>query len=97
MKNTDQLELKGNWAWGSAYSYHTLSSTPYTKPDGSVGFENEYTQMGELVNRLKYRKDKTTINPIVNLICKGYVNLEYLNYIIPVPPSDSGRRFQPVL
>jgi competence protein ComFC len=51
--------------------------------------------MGELVYQLKYRQDKSNLPAIVALLdtIKG---IEQFNYIIPIPPTDNSRAFQPV-
>lgn len=51
--------------------------------------------MGELVYDLKYRSDKSAIPRIIDMliIIKG---IEKFDYIVPVPPTNKKRQFQPV-
>ena len=62
-------------------------------------FENTRTEIGELVYKLKYQKDKKCLNEIMNLIKEilDKWNLrEKVDFIIPVPPSNRKRKYQPV-
>ena len=73
-----------------------LSST-YLGPDefGHKQFENTRSEMGELVYRLKYKKDKSALPEIVTLLDK-MKGLEKFDYIVPIPPTVGTRAFQPV-
>jgi competence protein ComFC len=90
------IELEGNWTRGRAYDVHTLSST-YLGPDefGHDRYENTRSEMGELVYQLKYRQDKSTLPAIVKLLDK-IKGIEGFDHIIPIPPTDQSRPFQPV-
>ena len=94
-------EIHGNWRAGWALDVHTLSSRPL--PGG--GYDTERTEFGELVFHLKYRDDRTKIQPIAEVTAKfveekfavdGHHVLPYLAAVIPIPPSDTNRAFQPV-
>ena len=94
-------EIHGNWRAGWALDIHTVSSRPL--PSG--GYDTERTEFGELVFQLKYRHDRTKIQPIAEIAAKfveekfavdGHFVLPYLAAIIPIPPSDTNRDFQPV-
>jgi predicted amidophosphoribosyltransferase len=52
--------------------------------------------MSELINRLKYHSDETAIPKIIELINKNLKNIKAVDFIIPVPPSNLNRAFQPV-
>jgi predicted amidophosphoribosyltransferase len=52
--------------------------------------------MGELINRLKYHSDETVVPKIIELINKNLKNIKAVDFIIPVPPSNLNRAFQPV-
>jgi competence protein ComFC len=90
------IPLQGNWKIGLAYDVHTLSST-YIGPDesGRDRWENVRSEMGELVYRLKYQRDKDALTKIVALLdqVKG---IEKFDYLVPIPPTDATRPFQPV-
>ena len=94
-------EIHGNWRAGWALDVHTLSSRPL--PSG--GYDTGRTEFGELVFQLKYRHDRTKIQPIAEVAANfirekfavdGYPILPYLKAILPIPPSDQNRDFQPV-
>ena len=94
-------EIHGNWRAGYALDYHTVSSR--LLPDGT--YDTERTEIGELVFEVKYRANRNKIQPIGEIAAKfvkeefsvnGYPILPYLDLIIPVPPSDTNRTFQPV-
>lgn len=89
--------IKGNWQGGWRLDLHTISSQ--YNPDGT--FDTQRTQLGELLYQLKYHQDRTQIKPIANLTAnfikdqiKAY---PYLAGIVPIPPSNLERPFQPVL
>jgi len=87
--------LSGNWRYGWALDLHTVSSTPL--PEG--GFETQRTEVGELLYQLKYCLDRSKVEPIAEVAAaflRSRMVLPYLAAIIPVPPSDTNRPFQPV-
>ena len=99
--NINPQGIYGNWRSGWALDVHTLSSRPL--PGG--GYDTERTELGEWVFQLKYRQDKTNIQPITGVAASfirekfavdGYLILPYLKAILPIPPSDQNRHFQPV-
>lgn len=92
------IELKGNWKKGFALDLHTESST-YLGPDefGHDRFTTKRTEIGELVYRLKYQADISILPKIVSTIISRISNINTVDFIIPVPPSNPSRRFQPVL
>lgn len=91
-------ELNGNWTKGWALDLHTLHSIRLT--DGS--FDTKRSLIGEYLYQLKYCKNKAYANKIIDIaeefiISKEFQNiLQTISVIIPVPPSDSSRAFQPV-
>lgn len=97
----DPQEIHGNWRAGWALDVHTLSSRPL--PSGR--YDTERTEFGELVFQLKYRHDRTKIQPIAEVAAKfikenfavdGHPILPYLKAVLAIPPSDQNRDFQPV-
>ena len=94
-------EIHGNWRAGWALDVHTLSSRPL--PSG--GYDTERTEFGEWVFQLKYRHDRTKIQAIAEVAANfirekfavdGHLILPYLKAVLPIPPSDQNRDFQPV-
>ena len=94
-------EIRGNWRAGYALDFHTVSSQ--LLPDGT--YDTDRTEIGELVYQVKYQHDRNWIRPIAEIAAKfvkekfvvnGYFVLPYLDAVIPIPPSDVKRPFQPV-
>ena len=93
--NINPKEIHGNWRVGWALDSHTLASGPTT-----------HSPLGELVYRVKPGRDRTQIRPIAEVAARfvkekisidGYPIHCYLEAIIPIPPSDTKRDFQPVI
>lgn len=79
--------LKGNWRFGWALDFHK----PF--PDG------ERTEIGQALYGLKYCFDESQVEPIANAAASFMKTLRvtpYLAAIIPIPPSNIERAFQPV-
>lgn len=91
-----KIEIKGNWDRGLAYEEHTLGST-YLGIDenGRDRFENQRSEMGELIYHLKYRQKKENVEKIIDIIVNNINGIEKFDVIIPAPPSKN-RPFQPV-
>jgi predicted amidophosphoribosyltransferase len=54
--------------------------------------------MGELLYRLKFRGDQTTIEPIVETVVVFLASWNIqIDAIVPVPPSNASRKNQPVI
>jgi len=90
------IEIHGNWKKGYALDLHTQSSK-YLGVDetGRDRFDTTHTKIGELVYRLKYRSDLTVIPNIIDFIL-AIEGIQKLGCIIPAPPSNIKRQFQPV-
>jgi competence protein ComFC len=90
------IEITGAWDKGFAFDVHTLSST-YLGPDetGRDRFDNVHSEMGELVYKLKYGQDLSVLARIVALLDK-IKGLENFDVIMPIPPTEKDRAFQPV-
>ncbi|MEW5722515.1 MAG: ComF family protein, partial [Thermodesulfobacteriota bacterium] len=68
------IKIIGNWEIGYALDVHTVSSQFLGYEDsGKKVFDTERSKIGELLYRLKYKSDRTTIPEIVGLILK-YTN-----------------------
>jgi len=91
-------ELSGNWKKGWALDLHTLHSVKL--PNGS--FDTKRTKVGEYLYQLKYCKNKSYGNKIISIAEEFTESPDFqtsiydISVIIPVPPSDTGRAFQPV-
>ena len=97
-------EIHGNWRAGYALDLHTTSSR--LLPDGN--FDTKYTDIGKMVYQVKHKRppDRSKIQPLAEIAARfvkeeftvnGYFILSYLDAVIPIPPSDKNRPFQPVI
>ena len=85
--NTSGKVLYGNWKGGWALDQH-MSKFP------------NRTEIGEMLYQIKYNKDKSKIEPLANKafeFMKTRLVTKWLFCIVPVPPSDNSRAFQPVI
>ena len=98
MARFTEREIKGAWTQGYALDLQTLSSTfiGYSET-GRARFETQRSEIGELLYKLKHRRDKSAVDPIVvaaaKLLAKWNPGSQL---IVPVPPS-SKRDVPPVL
>ena len=99
--NINPQEILGDWRAGYALDLHSLSSR--LLPDGR--YDTERTEIGEMVYQVKYHSNQSKIQPLAEIAGKfvkeefavdGHLVLRYLAAVIPVPPSDLTRDFQPV-
>ena len=90
------IRLNGNWAFGTAFDEHTIESIHLgNRENGTSKFENKRTEMGELVYTLKYKKDQSALPKIIKLLDEIEFRTKF-DFIIPIPPTDKTRIFQPV-
>lgn len=90
------IEVHGNWKKGLAFDVHTLASTYLGTDDlGYQRWDNTRSQMGELIYRLKYKDDRTTVPHILALLdrIKG---IDQMDRIVPIPATRTSRPWQPV-
>lgn len=67
-------------------------------PDKVTKWDTTYTPIGLEMNHLKYWKEKERINPIAQEAA-SFLNSKpnwKIDVVIPIPPSDTTRDFQPV-
>ncbi|MFA5989472.1 MAG: ComF family protein [Sphingomonas sp.] len=90
------IRIEGNWHSGLAFDLHTVASTHLGVDEfGHDRFENTRSEMGELVYQLKYRSDKASLPKIAALL-DAVKGIENFDYIVPIPPTNKKRPFQPV-
>jgi predicted amidophosphoribosyltransferase len=93
------IAIHGRWNKGFVLDYHTVGST-YLGSDeyGHPIFDTKRTELGELLYRLKYRSEISVITEIIQ-VATGFLNKwnPGIDWIVPVPPSRSGRPLQPVM
>jgi predicted amidophosphoribosyltransferase len=93
-------KIRGKWAEGYALDLHTVSSTfvghnAYGHPQ----FDSVRSEMGELLYKLKYGGSNAAVKSIAETAAK-FLEEQWpirLDLIVPVPPSNTGRKRQPVL
>lgn len=99
--------LTGHWKAGFALDLHTVSSFPQKDTEGNnildahgkIKWDTKYTPIGEEMNHLKYWKERyraATIGTCAADFLKTYQSKWAIDVIIPIPPSDTTREFQPV-
>lgn len=91
------IEIYGNWKKGFALDLHTESSE-YLGVDefGHDKFKTKRTKVGELLYKLKYQSDKSVIPEIINSVKSSIGKIDKMDFIVPVPPSNKSRNYQPV-
>ena len=94
------VRIYGTWDEGVVLDSHMLKSVflGYDE-NGKEKFENTRTELGELIYRFKYQNDKSSVYAIMEII-KDILdkwNLkDKIDVVIPVPPSNKKRAYQPV-
>lgn len=91
--------LKGKWREGYALDFHTTKSAFMGYDEyGHPFFDTTYSEVGDLLFRLKYRGDFSIkdllVETVVNFIRTWKPAVEV---IVPVPPTRAARPVQPVL
>ncbi|MCJ7575155.1 MAG: ComF family protein [Dehalococcoidia bacterium] len=95
-------EIKGNWVKGFALDVHTVSSD-YLGDDqyGHPHFDTKRSPLGELLYRLKFKSDKLVLDDItatlIDFLTNTWKITRTLQFLVPVPPSNLDRAFQPVI
>ena len=94
------VRIYGTWDEGIVLDNHMLKSIflGYDE-NGKEMYDNTRTELGELVYKLKYKNDKNSLPKIINLVKeildKWQLNTK-IDLVIPVPPSNKKRVYQPV-
>lgn len=98
MVEINPRRISGSWTEGFALDYHTVSSE-YVGDDeyGHPQFDTKRSEVGELLYRLKYGKDKSVLIDIIDTASQFIKSKNWsFGLITCVPPSRKGRQFQPV-
>ncbi len=91
--------IYGNWAHGWALDRHTLHSRAGSEHAKFDRFDTERSEIGEALYRLKYRLERGQAAPVARAVAgfvRGRLELRDLAAVLPVPPSNADRAFQPV-
>ncbi len=93
------MKLRGVWQAGYALDLHTFSSTFLGYDSfGHQVFDTKRSAIGELLYRLKYGRDRTTLDSIAETVTEFLRNWNIeVDALVPVPPSNRTRSVQPVL
>lgn len=90
-------KLPGPWALGYALDFHTSSSTFIGyNAFGHPEFETTRPPIGELLYLLKNRGDITAVAPLAEAAA-AFIKDWPVEAIVPIPPSNTGRKRQPVI
>jgi len=97
---TNPQKLDGHWNEGWALDLHTTSSIPVGVNEfGHTIFDTVRPPIAEELYRLKYKGEKNRVEPIAKS-ASDFINKRnaewQIDLIIPIPPSDNTRQFQPV-
>ncbi len=97
---THPVKLDGNWKEGWALDLHTTSSI-YLGADqfGHDQWDTKRPPIAEELYLLKYRHENKHVEVIAktaNEFLRQFQNQWGIDCIIPIPPSDTTRTFQPV-
>lgn len=94
------VRIYGAWDEGIVLDNHMLKSIflGYDE-NGKEKFENTRTEIGELLYKFKYQKDRESLSKIINLltdILDKWKLEDKIDMVISVPPSNKTREYQPV-
>lgn len=94
------IKIYGTWDEGIVIDYHMLKSKflGYDE-NGKEKFENVRTEIGELLYRYKYKKDKKCLSDIMKIVTDILDNWkikEQFDVVIPIPTTNKNRVYQPV-
>jgi predicted amidophosphoribosyltransferase len=92
-------KVRGPWAGGYALDLHTLGSTFLGhNAFGHAEFDTKRSPLGDLLYRLKNAGDQTVIPDIVETVAMFIKTWRVeIDAIVPVPPSNTRRKHQPVI
>lgn len=100
MGEINPIEIKGLWDKGYSIDKHSQGSTYIGEdPFGHPRFDTDRTLIGQYMYELKYLGKVNRIKKIVELITPfldSWDELKEIDVVLPVPPSNTNRAFQPV-
>lgn len=97
MTRINPRKLSGPWTEGYALDLHTASSEFLGYDEfGHEQFNTKRTEVGELVYRVKYRRDPNALKELVDVVAR-FVKSKNIaaDVIVPVPPTRA-RQIQPL-
>lgn len=87
--NTNIMKITDGWDIGYVLDWHVKSSE-YIGDDefGKPMFDTKRTEIGEALFQLKYRQDKTKIEPLAETMVANLKSVfQTASFVIPIPPS----------
>lgn len=95
------LKITGKWSDGYALDFHTTKSQPAEVDENGkvLSWNTMRPPIGEELYRLKYWREQYRIDRIASPAADFLKRLNQnwnVDAIIPIPPSDTEREFQPV-
>ncbi len=93
------MKIKGNWSEGYVLDIHTIRSVFLGYDEyGHKKYDNQRSLIGELLYRLKYKFDKSVIGEILRTVIEFVYSWDIdIDAILPVPPTNVDRVYQPVI
>ena len=92
------VRIYGAWDEGIVLDKHIIKSIFLGCDEkGKEKFENTRTEIGEVIYKFKYQKDKDCLFKIMNLIkdiLDKWKLKEKIDVVIPAPPSNKVREYQ---
>lgn len=93
-------KIYGKWNEGYVLDDHIIESI-YLGIDayGHAMYDNTRSKLGDLLYNFKYKNKHDNLNNIITLIkpfLKQWKALQNINIVMPVPPSNKNRDYQPV-
>jgi competence protein ComFC len=100
MLKINPIQLFGIWKEGYALDYHSITSEFMgTDEWGRDRFHTIRSDLGELLYQFKYNQDRSKLDQIMRFV-KPFIShwqaIKEIDVILPVPPSNNNREFQPV-
>ena len=94
------IRIYGTWDEGIVLDNHMLKSVflGYDNKGREI-FENTRTEIGELIYKYKYKNSADSLIKMINLIkdiIEKWDLKRKIDMVIPVPPSNKRRSYQPV-
>lgn len=98
MADERAMPLQGPWDAGFVLAYHSVSSVFLGHDEyGHAQYDTTRSQIGEWLYQLKYRSDRSGMQPLANAAAAFYKEWGIVaDFVVPVPPSKH-RNFQPLL
>jgi competence protein ComFC len=95
------IKLYGEWDEGYALDRHTIRSVPIGDDAyGHMRFETTRSELGELLYNFKYGYQAVNLPRIMEIIIpflNSWEKLKTVDVIMPVPPTNKYRPFQPAV